>query len=150
MEIAHWYWWVLAMALLVLEMLLPSTFFLGASVAAAIVGLLILIAPTMSFANQLLAFSMISIVSVVISRFLFTRSTFRKEGALSNHRGADYIGRTFILTESIVNGVGRIRADDGFWRVEGEDCPAGELVKVIGVEGTRLKVQPLSTKKSND
>ncbi|OQW90998.1 MAG: hypothetical protein BWK79_18135 [Beggiatoa sp. IS2] len=150
MEMTHWYWWVLAMALLVLEMLLPTTFFLGAAVAAASVGLLVLVAPAMSFAHQLLAFSVTSIISVFISRFLFTRGAFRKEGALSNHRGADYIGRTFILSESIINGIGRIRADDGFWRVEGEDCLAGKPVKVIGVEGTRLRVQPLPAGETND
>lgn len=148
--IVHWYWWVFAIALLVLEMLLPTTFFLGAAVAAASVGLLVIIAPTLSFASQLLAFSITSIISVVISRFIFTRAALRSEGILSNHRGADYIGRTFVLTESIIDGIGRIRADDGFWRVEGEDCLAGKRVKVIGVEGTRLKVQPLPVEESND
>jgi hypothetical protein len=150
MGMTHWYWWVFAIILLVLEMLLPATFFLGAAVAAASIGFLMLIVPTMSFAHQILAFSIISITSVIISRFLFTRSSFRNEGILSNHRGADYIGRIFVLTESIINGVGCIRADDGYWRVEGEDCPVGRRVKVIGVEGTRLKVQPLPLEESND
>jgi hypothetical protein len=148
MEMAHWYWWVFAIILLVLEMLLPTTFFLGAAVAAASFGLLVLVVPSMSFAHQILAFSIVSITSVVISRFLFTRSSFRNEGILSNHRGADYIGRIFVLTEPIINGMGRIRADDGFWRVEGEDCPVGRRVTVTGVEGTHLKVQPLE--ESND
>lgn len=150
MDNAYWYWWIFAISLLILEMFMPTTFFLSIAIVAASVGLLVLMVPSMGFTYQLLAFSIISITSIVISHFLFAKSAKQHLDALSNHRGADYIGRTFVLTESITEGLGRIRADDGLWRVEGKDSPVGTRVKVIGVEGTRLKVQPLPTEAPND
>lgn len=150
MEMTYWYWWALAIILIILEMLIPGTFFMGAAVAAAGVGLLVFLFSTVSLDYQVLVFSTVSIIIVIISRFLLNKNLFPDESSLSNHRGAGYVGRTFILTDSIVNGIGRIHADDGFWRVAGPDCPAGSRVKVIGVEGIRLRVQPLSSEETHD
>ena len=41
----------------------------------------------------------------------------------------------------IVNGRGRIRVDDTYWRAEGQDQPAGARVRVVAVDGVVLKVE---------
>ena len=40
-----------------------------------------------------------------------------------------------------MNGVGKVKVADGWWRAEGPDLPAGERVKVVGVNGNMLTVE---------
>ena len=56
----------------------------------------------------------------------------------------DYVGRSYVLDEAIVNGRGKVRIDDTLWVVTGSDRGKGEWVKVTGVDGTRLVVEPAS------
>ena len=52
------------------------------------------------------------------------------------------IGRTFNLDEAVINSRGKLKIDDSYWTVESKlDIPAGEKVKVIGVDGTILQVE---------
>lgn len=68
----------------------------------------------------------------------------RRAGAAGlNNRFAGYIGREAVLEEAIVNGSGRIRLDDSFWNVRGDDMPAGSRVRVTEVDGSTLRVEPL-------
>jgi membrane protein implicated in regulation of membrane protease activity len=57
-----------------------------------------------------------------------------------NQRGAQLVGRVFVVTEAIDNGRGKIRVGDTLWHVEGADCPHGTRVRVEGVRGTALLV----------
>ena len=50
------------------------------------------------------------------------------------------MGQVFHLTEAIVDGRGRMKVADTMWRVAGPDLPAGAKVRVVGVEGTVLRV----------
>jgi inner membrane protein len=61
-----------------------------------------------------------------------------------NQRMYDYVGRTYVLDEAIVNGRGKIRIDDTLWMVTGADRGKGEWVKVTAVDGSRLIVEPAS------
>jgi membrane protein implicated in regulation of membrane protease activity len=40
-----------------------------------------------------------------------------------------------------VDGVGKLHVDDTSWKISGANLPAGSHVKVVGVEGTMLKVE---------
>jgi membrane protein implicated in regulation of membrane protease activity len=60
---------------------------------------------------------------------------------LLNRRGASYVGRSFTLREPITDGSGLLHVDDSRWKVEGDDMPAGTKIKVVGIEGTVLKVE---------
>jgi hypothetical protein len=53
------------------------------------------------------------------------------------------IGRDAVLAEAIVAGRGRIKLDEVFWPVSGVDRPAGTRVRVVGRDGTVLRVKPL-------
>jgi membrane protein implicated in regulation of membrane protease activity len=48
----------------------------------------------------------------------------------------------FTLSEAIVNGTGKIHVDDTMWKVDGADLPEGTQVRVTGVAGTVLTVEP--------
>lgn len=138
----YWQWWILSGVLLVIELLAPSTFFLWIGMSAASVGLLIFFVPVIRFEVQLLIFSIASLISVIISRYIFSQAQARDGGnSTLNRRGSEYIGRIFTLEQPIINGSGKLNIGDSSWLVEGADCPAGTRVKVLGLNGIRLQTE---------
>lgn len=142
-ELDTWHWLALGLALMVLEMLAPSTYFLWMGLAAMGVGVLLWLMPTLSPDVQLILFALLSILAIVLGRRYLKRHPIETDRPTLNVRGAQAIGRTLTLDSPIVNGVGRAHMDDTLWRVLGPDLPAGTRVEVIGVEGTALRVRPL-------
>jgi inner membrane protein len=136
----HWHWWILSVGFLVLELFATGTFFLWLALAAGLVGLLLFLFE-ITAQVQLLLFGLGAIVSMVITRIYLSKNPVRSDHPQLNARGTEYVGRTFVVQDAIENGLGRIQVGDGSWRVEGPDCPAGTHVRVIAVEGTRLKVE---------
>ena len=59
-----------------------------------------------------------------------------------NRRGEQYLGRVFTLEHPVVNGLGKIRVDDSTWKISGPDCSEGTQVRVVGVDGVVLRVEP--------
>lgn len=139
-EPSYWHWWVLGVVLAVLEVFVPGTFFLWMGIAAGVVGGVLWLAPALPLEYQVLAFAVLSVVSIVISRRYLRDHPIQSDQPLLNRRGAQYVGRVFTLAEPVVNGRGKLRVDDTTWRVTGEDCPAGTRVEVVGVDGTVLQV----------
>jgi membrane protein implicated in regulation of membrane protease activity len=60
-----------------------------------------------------------------------------------NRRGAQYVGKSFVLKEAIVNGEGVIVVDDTSWKVRGADTPVGERVKITDTDGSAFVVEPV-------
>ncbi|MCB9946507.1 MAG: NfeD family protein [Rhodospirillaceae bacterium] len=139
--IPFWYWWIAAAALLVLEMIVPGVFFLWLGVAAGVVGALALAIPDLDWRIGLLVFAALSVATVLAYRAFLKRRPIETDLPTLNRRGEQYLGRTFALTEAIVNGVGRVRVGDSTWQVEGPDTPAGRSVRVVGADGTVLRVE---------
>jgi len=139
-QFVFWYWWVLAIVLLGIEIMTAGFFFVWMSAAAVLTGFLALIMPFLSLNGQLFIFAVLSMVSVVLWKRYMNKHPIVTDHPHLNQRGAQYIGRTFTLIEAIENGQGRVKVDDSRWRVEGEDCPQGATVKVVAVDGTVFKV----------
>lgn len=142
-HVNYWSWWILAVALLVLEAFAPGTFFLWMGIAAGVVGLLLLVMPGMGWEYQIVIFAVLSVVSIVVWRHYFRKHPVVTDQPALNRRGEQYVGRTFTLTDPIVNGLGKIRVDDTTWKIEGADCEAGSHIKVVGVDGVLLKVESI-------
>jgi membrane protein implicated in regulation of membrane protease activity len=140
-EIVFWYWWVLAVFLLGIEILAPGFFFLWLSVAGFIVGVIIFLAPSVGLEMQLLIFGLLSIMSILIWRRYGLQQRPETDHPLLNKRGAQYIGRVFSLIEPIENGRGKIKVDDSIWTVQGKDCPIDSRVEVTAVNGTVFEVK---------
>ncbi len=143
-HVDHWTWWILAVALLILEAMAPGTFFMWMGIAAAVVGFLLLLIPDMGWDYQIAIFAVLSVSAVVAWRKYQHKHPVESDQPALNRRGEQYVGRTFTLDEPIVNGHGKIRVDDTTWRILGEDCEAGSQVKVTGVDGVLLKVELLA------
>ncbi len=137
-----WHWLVAGLAFVSIEPFVPGTFFLWMGISAGIVGLLVWVVPALGFEAQVLAFALLSIATILVSRRYLKRHPIASDEPLLNRRAEQYVGRVFTLQEPIVNGRGRLRVDDTIWRVEGEDCPAGTAVEVTGVDATLLRVRP--------
>ncbi len=144
LEIVFWYWWVLAVFLLGIEILAPGFFFLWLSVAGLIVGTVLFLFPSTSLEIQLIIYAILSITSILIWRQYGFKNDTETDHPLLNKRGAQYIGRTFSLVEPIKNGRGKIKADDSIWTVLGEDCPIDQQVEVVDVKGTLFEVKLVS------
>ena len=141
-DIVFWYWWVLAVGFLALEIVVTGFFFLWLAVSAFIVGAVVLLVPATPFNVQLLLFSLLAVLSVLAWRkYARNRAVTVTDHPLLNQRGAQYIGRTFFLIAPIENGQGKIKVDDTFWKVHGEDSPLGAKVKVVAVKGTVFEVE---------
>ncbi len=140
MQPDFWHWLVLGLVLAIIEALAPGTFFLWLGVSSVVVGLVVWVVPQLALEYQILFFALFSLASIALSRRYLKSHPIHSEQPLLNRRGEQYIGRTFTLTEPIVNGRGKIHVDDSTWRVTGEDCEAGSQVLVTGAEGVVLKV----------
>lgn len=141
-ELTPWHWWVLAALLMILEIITPGVFLLWLGVAGVIVGGVLWFWPDIGWEWQLLSFAILSILSIVLARRYLMFRPIKTDQPRLNRRGEQYIGRTLVLDEAIVNGYGKVRVDDSTWKVEGPDAPVGTSVKVVGVEGVLLKVEP--------
>lgn len=141
-HINYWYWLILAVLLLIIEVSTGTTYLLWISISAAVVGVLLLtLGPGLGWEYQLVIFAVLSIASAVGWRMYLKKHPTKSDQPTLNRRGEQYVGRTMTLKEGIVNGQGKIKVDDSIWKVEGEDCPAGTQVRVVGVQGVILQVQ---------
>jgi len=139
--IEFWHWWVLGVALIILEAFAPGAFFLWLGVAAGVAGLALLIFPSLGLEYQGLIFALFAVASIVVWRRFLKKSPIETDHPRLNRRGEQYVGRTMTLNEPIVEGRGKIKLGDTVWRVEGADLPAGAQVRVVGTDGAVLKVE---------
>ena len=140
-ELHFWHWWIIGAGLLILEVFAPGAFFLWLAVAAGITGLVAWLVPSIGWEYQLLMFSLLSVISVVVWRNYLRKHPTETDQPTLNRRGEQYVGRVFTLDEPIINGDGKIRVDDTTWKIRGEDVEAGTRITVTGVNGTVLEVE---------
>lgn len=132
-------WFALAVLLFVLETIVPGVHFMWFGVSAGIIGALAMAVP-MAWQVQVLLFSLIAVVTVFLVRRSGMGTNANTDEPVLNVRGAQYIGRTVIVEESIRSGRGKVRVGDTIWAAEGEDAHKGAHVVVTGVNGTVLVV----------
>jgi len=139
-NLGAWNWLILGGILVGLEILVSGVFLIWFGLAALIVGAIAL-GIDISWQLQFVLFAGLSLAAVIFSRRFFKNND-ESDKPLLNQRAEQNIGRSFVTIEAIRNGRGRVQIADSTWAVEGEDCAEGTLVKVVGVEGTTLKVEP--------
>ena len=140
-HIVFWHWWILAGLLLIIELTAPAFFFLWLGIAAAAVGLILLVFPSIPIETQLVLFGIASIVAILAWRKYRESRPLKTDQPNLNRRGQQYVGRVFSLSEPITNGVGKVTVDDSTWKVKGPDLAAGTHIKVTGVDGVVFTVE---------
>ncbi|ACV27706.1 NfeD family protein [Kangiella koreensis] len=143
LQVEYWHWLVFGLVLLILEIFAPGAILLWFGLGALAVGVFQLLMPgLMPPEIQWLVFSVLSVASLILWKQYAQKHKLDQDddsGSL-NQRSKSLIGREFNLSNAIVNGVGKVRVGDSYWRVEGPDLPEGQKVKVVGFEGATLKV----------
>ena len=140
-DIIFWHWWILGIALIVLEAFAPGAFFLWMGISAGVVGTILAIVPDLGWEYQVMLFAIFSVVSIALWKRYQTKNPAESDHPTLNRRGEQYVGRNFTLAEPIVNGMGKIKVDDSIWKISGDDCDAGTKIKVIGIDGTIFRVE---------
>ncbi|MBI2253054.1 MAG: NfeD family protein [Proteobacteria bacterium] len=140
-ELEFWHWLILAAALAGIEILTPGFFFIWLGAAALVTSIVALVAPGLTWENQVLIFALLSAVSVLGWYRFRHRLVIKSDDMTLNRRGEQLLGRNATLSEPIVNGRGQIKIDDTVWRCEGEDLDAGTKVKVVALRGAIVSVE---------
>ena len=139
--IDFWHWWILAVALVIIEILLPSFFALWLAIAAALTGLVLLLFPALGWEWQLLVFALFSVISIIAWRRYYQKHPIKTDEPMLNRRGEGYVGRELTLSQPIVDGIGKIRLDDSTWKIQGPDCPAGSKVRIIALNNVVFTIE---------
>ena len=146
LSLGAWNWFVLAVFLGLVEMLMPGLYIMWYALAAVLVGALAL-AIDMSWQIQLGLYAVMGFILLMIAMRFSRHPLGRSERPLLNRRGEIHIGKTYLLLEKPQNGRGRLKIGDGSWPVEleegdGSQLEAGSAVLVTGIKGTTLIGKP--------
>lgn len=141
-DLEFWHWFALAVTLVIIDVATGANFlFLWCGAAAALVGIILLLVPSMGWEYQMMIFGLGTMSSLLLWFFYLKKQPAETDQPNLNMRSKQYIGRTFNLVEPIENGRGKVRVGDTLWRVQGEDLPEGAKVKVVNVDGVILIVE---------
>ncbi|WP_347302237.1 NfeD family protein [Croceibacterium sp. TMG7-5b_MA50] len=144
---AHWVWITLGLVLAGTEMLVPGVYLIWLALAAIATGVLTAFVEP-SLPMQVIDFVALSLIAVFSARRFLQRQPLEGPDPLLNRRGAQAIGQVALVVEPLTDGQGRVRLGDGEWLAEGPDLPTGQRVRVTGVRGTVLVVEPLAKPES--
>lgn len=137
-----WAWVVIGILVMGLELVVPGTFMLWLGLAAIATGIITGIFD-ISWQSAMIIYAGLALAAVVLGRWLTNKpdlSANEPEPDL-NRSDRSLIGQSLRLESAIIDGIGRVRVNDSSWRVTGPDMPAGERVRVIGMNGTTLEVE---------
>jgi hypothetical protein len=138
----HWMWMLGAIILGIAELIVPGVFLIWLAAAAAATGLLTL-AFGIGLPFQFATFALLAIAAVWSGRRWYVNNPMPSADPFLNDRAARLAGRTVVVTQAIENGEGRVRVGDSVWSCRGTDCAEGSRVRIVGADGSCLKVEPL-------
>lgn len=136
-----WAWFVFGLVLLALELVVPGGWFLWLGAGGIFTGLLAFV-PGVTWPWQVTIFGVLALAIVIGWTAISRRRNPISDRPYLNQRGASYVGEEGQIDEPIVNGHGRLKLGDTWWRISGPDLAAGQRVRVVGIaEGNVLKVE---------
>jgi inner membrane protein len=135
-----WFWAIGAVIIAICELHFPGCYLIWIAAGAAVTALLSF-AYDLSLHNQIGAFIASTIITCVggyfIYRYIF--GSVVKEVAL-NDRAKQMIGAKGVVSQSIVNGHGKVKLGDTVWLAEGPDLDSGAAIIVKDVRGITVIV----------
>ena len=150
-NLGGWNWVIFALLLLTLETVVPGVHFLWFGLAAFIIGVVAITfgalgpeyADVFVWQFQVIAFALVAMVTVFfVRRFASADDKEASDAPSLNVRAEQYVGRSTTVAVPIQGGRGKVKIGDSLWQAEGDDAPKGTRVKVTGVNGTVLVVEP--------
>lgn len=137
-----WSWIIAGAVLLALELVVPGGILLWLGISAVITGLAAMFQPQLAWPLQFLIFGGLSLITIVgWLRWSKGRGEPASDSPFLNKRADRFIGQETVLSEPIRNGFGRVALDDSVWRIAGPDLAAGQRIRIVGHDGSVLKVE---------
>jgi len=136
-----WIWMIGGVLLLITEIIAPGFFLVFIGAAALATGAFALMFD-LGLPAQLALFALYSLVAVMIGRRVYGDSPPAAEDAMLNDRSARLIGRSVVVVELVDEHCGRVRVGDSDWSARGGPAEPGERVRIIGIDGNCLRVEP--------
>jgi membrane protein implicated in regulation of membrane protease activity len=144
MQLEWWHWMVLGIALVLLELAVPSFFLVWFGLGALIVGVMLAVVPTVPFAWQVLGWTAFSLVFTWLWFKVFKQHVFKSRAGMAK---GSLVGEVGIVTRDIrPYEKGQIRLQkpvlgEEVWEsMAEEEIRAGVRVRVLDVEGNTVKV----------
>lgn len=146
--IEPWHWMVLGILLIVFEVFLPSFTALWFGVGAVLVGILLLIFPTLPFEAQVIIWVLLSVAFTVFwFKFLKPLSIDKTQAGLSREAMLGQVGTVIAVPGLQHTGVVRfsmpiLGSDE--WRCRSQDAlSVGDRITVIEILGNEIVVKKL-------
>lgn len=144
-----WYWILAGIALILLELAIPSFYVLWFGLGALLVGGLLLLASALSLTSQLLIWLGASLAMIVLWFRVFSP---RRQKTLIGTAAGEVIGEIGLLVSAVAPFQrGRVRFQKPVLGAEEWACSAqetiaaGERVRIVSIEGSYLTVAPSVT-----
>jgi len=135
-------WMIIAIVLIGLEFLAPGIYFMWVGFAALVVSGITFIFPDLGWQAQILAFSGLAVLSVLLGKKYLMEKEVQSDDETLNRRGSQYVGKNCEVVVAFKNGKGKVKVEDTLWSATGpKDYAVGKNVKIVGMDGTRLKVE---------
>lgn len=141
---AGWIWAIAGVLLLIAEIIAPGFFLVFVGAAAIATGLFTLLFD-LGTAPQLALFALYSVLAVLIGKRWYGEPETIDENLRLNDLAKRQIGKTVTVVTAVDDHSGRVRVGDGEWNARGGPAEPGERVKVTGVDGNCLIVEPVRT-----
>lgn len=144
MQPEWWHWAVLGIGLIIAELAVPAFFIVWFGLGALLVSLVVLVAPSLGLTAQLLTWTVASVAMVVIWFRIFKPGMHKTRIGMSD---SNIVGEVGMLTRDVEPyQKGQVRFQKPLVGSESWECisdeaiKSGERVKVLGIEGSFLKV----------
>lgn len=144
MQPEWWQWAVLGIGLIIAELAIPAFFIVWFGLGALLVSIVLLVAPSLSLTAQLLTWTLASVAMVVLWFRIFKPGMHKSKIGMSD---SNIVGEVGMLTRDVEPfQKGQVRFQKPFvgsevWQcIADEKIKAGERVRVLGIEGSFLKV----------
>lgn len=143
-EALWWHWMVLGLGLCLAEIAIPAFFVIWFGIGALAVGLVLLVAPPLPLAGQVLLWTLASVTMTVLwFRYFRSRQTRTRAGTANE----EAIGEVGLMVQAAAPFArGQVRFQKPLFGAEVWTCIADEAlevgarVRVTGVEGSLLRV----------
>ena len=136
-----WLWAIGGILLLIAEVVAPGFFLVFIGAAAIATGLFTVLFD-LGLAAQLGLFAIYSVLFVLVFKRWYGEPEGSSADPLLNDRAARLVGRRVEVVAPVGEHQGRVRVGDSEWSARGGPAQPGELVRVAGVDGNCLIVEP--------
>ena len=136
-----WIWLIGGVILLAAEIVAPGFFLLFVGAAALATGLFVLLFD-LGPAPALGLFALYTAVAVAVGRKVYANRPVNSTDPHLNDPSARLFGRSVTVVEPVDAHGGRVRVGDSEWSARGGPAAAGARVRITGVDGNCLTVEP--------